>query len=357
MTKYQYSQDNINVSKLFFSTLLSIALVGLLLPNSSSSSEKTAKKYETKVPDGLINLGKGPFYSNHVFMVDKAARTLTIWEQSDKGYSIKKVINADFGKFQGDKVANGDHRTPEGIYFFPQYLEKTKLDFREYGVHEVKAFTMNYPNLFDKREKKTGYGIWLHTLPDDTPLTRGSRGCVVIRNNDFEEAGKLIKLDNTPIIVNDVVNYVDPKDIAIKRDLMVSWLKKWLEGWSSKNLDLYMSYYDASFRSKRMNKDQWREYKSGLATTYGPIDISISEPRIVHFKDEWIVQFIQKYKSDKYEDFGHKTLYIKGTTIENLKIIAEDFDVTNSEIALAQYEASHFDCCTSGGRKLTTSKN
>jgi murein L,D-transpeptidase YafK len=307
---------------------------------------------EKLIPESLINLGKGPFYSNHVFVVDKSKRTLVVWEQSDKGYIKMKEINADFGKTNGDKVSVGDHRTPEGIYFFPTYLEKTKLDFREYGIHDVKAFPMDYPNLFDRREGKTGSGIWLHTLPDDTPLNRGSKGCVVIRNNDFADAMSLIKLNNTPIIVQDEIKYVTPEQIDTQRVLMVTWLKKWLETWQSKNLDGYMSFFDKTFRSKKMNFDQWREYKSGLANAYGEINISISEPRIVHFRDEWIVQFIQKYKSDKYEDFGHKTLYIKGTTIDNLKIIAEDFDVTTSDVAIAQYDAANFSCCSD--RKVTT---
>lgn len=335
-------------------TLLSLAFVGAILPTSFTHSNTQEPQFEKLVPESLINLGKGPFYSNHVFVVDKSRRTLNVWEQSDKGYYKIKEINADFGRTLGDKVSTGDHKTPEGIYFFPQYLEKTKLDFQEYGMHDVRAFTMDYPNLFDRREGKTGYGIWLHTLPDDTPLTRGSRGCVVIRNNDFDEAMKLIKLGNTPIMVHDEVKYVSPKEIEIQRALMVSWLKRWLEAWQSKNLDSYMSFFDKSFRSKRMNWDQWKEYKSGLATTYGEINVTISEPRIIHFRDEWVVQFIQKYKSDKYEDFGHKTLYIKGTTIENLKIIAEDFDVTTSSIAIAQYDAANFGCCSSADRKLTT---
>jgi murein L,D-transpeptidase YafK len=339
------------VKKIFIYTLLNLTLVNLLQVTELYAQVHPLEKL---VPDGLINLGKGPFYSNHVFVVDKSKRTLIVWEQSEKGYSKMKEINADFGKASGNKVSNGDQRTPEGIYFFSNYLEKAKLDFRRYGIHDVKAFPMDYPNLFDRREGKTGSGIWLHTLPDDTPLSRGSRGCVVIRNNDFDEAMALIKLNNTPIIVQDEINYVPPEQIETQRTLMVTWLKKWLEAWQSKNLDSYMSYFDKSFHSKKMNYDQWRKYKSNLADTYGDINISISEPRIVHFRDEWIVQFIQKYKSDKYEDFGHKTLYIRGTTIDNLKIIAEDFDVTTSEIAIAQYDAANFNCCSTDDKKLTT---
>ncbi len=345
-----------NIFKKSSLSALTCGILSLFTVLHANSVETKQPVLEKLVPSSLISLGKGPFYSNHIFVVDKADRSLIVWEQNEKGYFKVKSFNADFGKMTGDKIAEGDHRTPEGIYFFPQYLENTRLNFQEYGVHPVRAFTMNYPNLFDRREGKTGSGIWLHTLPDDTPLTRGSRGCVVIRNNDFDEAMSLIKTNNTPIMVHDEVKYVSPKEIEVKRALMVAWLKRWLEAWQSKNLDNYMSFFHPDFRSKRMNWKQWKRYKSGLATTYGEISITISEPRIIHYKDKWIVQFIQKYKSDKYEDFGHKTLYIRGTTIDDLKIIAEEFDLTRSSIAIAQYDAANFGCCTND-RAVTTTKN
>jgi murein L,D-transpeptidase YafK len=299
------------------------------------------------VPESLVSLGKGPFYSNHVFIVDKSKRTLSVWEQSEKGYEKVKEFNADFGKMSGDKVATNDYKTPEGIYFFEKYLQNVKLDFQEYGLHEVKAYPMNYPNLFDQRNGKTGYGIWLHTIPDAAPLNRGSKGCVVLRTNDFDEAAKFIKLNNTPIMVNDHVNFVPSATLDLQKQNVVAWLKKWLESWQTKNIDNYMTFYDKSFHSKGMNYKNWQQYKKGLADNYKDIAISISEPRVMHFRDEWVIEFIQKYKSDQYQDFGNKTLYVKGN-INNLKIIAEDFDTTTSEVAIAQFDAGNFSCCSVG---------
>src|SRR5690606_32755049 len=101
---------------------------------------------------------------------DKANRTLTLWEQKD---SVPRLVDAfpmDMGKREGDKTVLGDHRTPEGIYFFVEKYEGPTLNFEEYGI---RAFPLDYPNFFDKVLGKTGSGIWLHSIPDTKSLRRG----------------------------------------------------------------------------------------------------------------------------------------------------------------------------------------
>ncbi len=310
------------------------------------------------VPENFVGLGNGPFYSPNIFLVDKSKRTLTIWEQDGSGYKVTKEFKADFGKMSGDKVAVNDSKTPEGIYFFEKYIKSITLDFQEYGQHPVQAFPMNYPNLFDKRDGKTGYGIWLHTMPDSAPLDRGSKGCVVIRNNDFLEASQYIKIQNTPIIVSNEVRYIPTKEVDVQKKEVTLWLKKWLKSWQEKDISAYMAFYDKNFKSKGMNYQNWQAYKKGLAENYNQINIEISEPRIMHFRDEWVIEFIQKYSSDQYQDLGNKVLYVKGN-LNNMKIIAEDFDPTNSDLALAQFDASHFSCCSVdlNNRGLSTARD
>lgn len=308
-------------------------------------------------PESIVHLGKGPYYTNRAIVVDKAERNVTVWEQADSGF--KKIITyaADFGKSAGDKTSLGDHKTPEGIYYFLGEIEKARLDFREYGFHDVKAYPMNYPNLFDQREGKTGSGIWLHAVPENTPLSRGSRGCVTLTKEDTEDIGRFIQRRNTPIIVHDKVNYVPMNANFGNRDKVVAWLKKWLESWQSKNMEQYMSFYSETFKSRGMNYSQWENYKKGLTQSYSEIKVSISEPRIIKFKDEWTVEFIQRYESNKYTDFGKKVLYLKGD-IDNFKIIAEEFDATRSQNAIAQFDSSNFSCCEDvRGVSTATSKN
>jgi hypothetical protein len=118
-----------------------------------------------------------------------------------------------------------------------------------------------------------------------------------------------------------------------------------------------MSFYSETFKSRGMNYSQWENYKKGLTQSYAEIKVSISEPRIIKFKDEWIVEFIQRYESNKYADFGKKVLYLKGDS-DSLKIIAEEFDATRSQNAIAQFDSSHFSCCDEvRGVSTATSKN
>ena len=70
----------------------------------------------SQVPEGLILMD--PEVSPHAIVVDKKNRQLSLW-QVESG-SLKKIGDypTDMGKVDGNKSKLGDHRTPEGIYFF-----------------------------------------------------------------------------------------------------------------------------------------------------------------------------------------------------------------------------------------------
>src|SRR5690606_34992220 len=180
--------DMSKVASLFF---IFISLVTpLALANTFSEMEK--------LPADLLQISGTEAFSKYVLLVDKKERKLMVFERN--GETIKKIdeVPADIGKKNGNKTKQDDAKTPEGIYFFQKKLTQPEIPFSLYGKM---AFTTDYPNLFDRRAQKTGYGIWLHSIPDDVPLTRGSRGCVVIRNNVLEKISSYIKLRETPIII------------------------------------------------------------------------------------------------------------------------------------------------------------
>ncbi|NBW99778.1 hypothetical protein EBR03_09440, partial [bacterium] len=121
-------------------------------------------------PSGLISLSQDPALSTTAIVVDKATRTLKVYEVN--GSQPKKVVEhpTDIGKKSGDKQRENDHRTPVGIYFLLERKTQPEIPFDLYGNL---AFTTDYPNIFDRRLDKTGSGIWLHAVPDSVPLTRG----------------------------------------------------------------------------------------------------------------------------------------------------------------------------------------
>jgi murein L,D-transpeptidase YafK len=167
-----------------------------LITSSASAAEETAPVSQNKttpdlLPSDLLQISSTEAFSKYVFLVDKTERHLQVYER--KGETIEKILDfpSDMGKALGNKSKRDDFRTPEGIYFFEKKLNQPEIPYNLYG--EL-AFTTDYPNVFDRRDSKTGSGIWLHAVPDTVPLTRGSRGCVVVRNEVIRKLKEYIKL-------------------------------------------------------------------------------------------------------------------------------------------------------------------
>lgn len=274
------------------------------------------------VPLSLVKMGEAPFYSRHAFLVDKSSRTLTVWEQDEKE-KLPKFVAAyptDMGKKDGDKHKLGDHRTPEGVYFLLDKYEGPSLNYEDYGV---RAFTMDYPNFFDQRDNKTGNGIWLHAIPDNKSLKRGSRGCVVVRNEVIKKLSEFVNLKKTPIIVEDQVRWASPAQAKFEQDRVLTWLENWRKTWESKNIEDYIRYYADDFQWLNMNRDKYRQYKASLNEKYKYISVRVKSPVVYRHKSEWVVRFIQDYESDQLTDLGEKYLYLKEQPNGELKIVGE----------------------------------
>ncbi len=266
---------------------------------------KAVKPPEGLVPEALLQMGDT--FTDYAFVMDKTSRTLSVWKHGKDHPEFVAAHPADMGRTPGNKSSSGDFRTPEGIYFFEKKLESKELDFNEYGNM---AFTMNYPNLFDRFEKKTGGGIWLHAIPDTKSLLRGSRGCVVVRNNIISTLNPYIQIGRTPIVVTDKVKYVSAEELVIKRSEVLTWLEAWRKDWESKDIDAYIQFYHDGFSSTGMNKSAWRNFKKTLNEKYSFIKVELKEPAIFVQGDKWIIHFYQVYQSDQKTDFGEKTLFV-----------------------------------------------
>jgi murein L,D-transpeptidase YafK len=289
------------------------------------------------VPAGLIQLPpQSRYYSPYAFVVDKKARTLSVWQQTGNG--LKKVAGfpADMGRNEGDKKNRGDAKTPEGIYFLQTRLEGPGLEFKLYGK---RAFTTDYPNYFDRMEGKSGSGIWLHAVPDETPLTRGSRGCVVVRNNVILDLTQYVRLGRTPLLIQNGTELLKTGEMAQSTDEVAKWLEQWRAAWQSKNMDAYISAYSSEFKSQHMNRDQWRKFKEKLNADYQTITVKLSKPAILRDRDRIVVRFLQEYTSDQHADFGEKVLFVKREG-KDLKIVGENWNEETSDTAHEEIQAT-----------------
>ncbi len=260
------------------------------------------------IPSALAHLGQGLYFSPYAIVVDKARRTLSVWRNRNGQIVFVTSYSTDLGRVPGDKMILGDLKTPRGIYFFEHMYQGRQLNFEEYGV---RAFTMDYPNFFDRRDRKTGSGIWLHGIPDTTSLWRGSRGCVVIRNEHMDDIQKYITLGRTPIIVEESTEYIDPARQRLNSSQMLTWLENWRQAWESQDIDRYMEFYHPDFESGGMNRRAWKRHKEGLKNRYSFIRVQTYEPKVLIHGSRAVIRFVQGYESDRISDFGEKFLYLE----------------------------------------------
>lgn len=288
---------------------------------------------EGMVPANLLRLGRGETFSKYALIADKSTRTLSVWENNEGKPVFLQAHPMDIGKKAGDKTAENDLRTPEGIYFAQKILEGPGLNFDEYGK---KAFTLDYPNFFDRREKKTGHGIWLHAIPETKTLVRGSRGCVVVRNEIIDELTPYIQLEKTPVIIADKVDYIPTPLLEEKKTAVYKWLEEWKQAWQAKDIEAYITMYGEDFKSLGMKRSTWKRYKDRLNRKYETISVKVINPIVIRKGDMVYIRFLQEYVSDQNQDFGEKTLFVKERS-GRLEIVGEEWQAATGEI-LAQKE-------------------
>ncbi len=264
------------------------------------------------------------YFAQTVLLVDKSARELALWKPSTPSGQVaqKSSFPADMGARSGSKMQEGDKKTPDGIYFLMKRLVGQQLDFSLYGKL---ALTMDYPNFFDELENRTGYGIWLHGVPDTVPLTRGSRGCVVVRNQTLTEIDPQVDLGKTPIVISPKQSWVPATEAKKNSGELKAFLARWQKAWSEKDIKTYIDQYSDRFTSLKMNRSQWEKYKSELATKYEKISVELGRPFALKQGSNAIVKVLQRYKSDLHVDLGIKTLFLEKRDDSKWVIVGEQW--------------------------------
>lgn len=269
-------------------------------------------------------------FSHHVILVEKSTHKLFIYENSSTMPKLVSTFSAATGKFKGDKFVSGDHKTPEGIYTINSFLSKEEL-LRRHGkyaeIYGSGAFPMDYPNFIDKREGKTGGGIWLHSTDDDNRVSKGldSRGCVVLQNQDLKDVSQYIELDHTPIIVVQDVFFLPKATWERNRKELNDVVQTWAKAWQEKDFKTYIESYDEQrFHDKKHGGyNGYKNYKKAVFSRNDLPQIKLDFISMFATADYAVVHLQQDYKSDIINDIGKKTLYLKKDKNYNWKIVGE----------------------------------
>ncbi|MFP4131988.1 MAG: L,D-transpeptidase family protein [Thiohalospira sp.] len=268
-----------------------------------------------RVPAALLRLSR----ENPVaLLVDKQHNRLYVYERRGDGRPPRRIRDyyVSTGRARGNKVREGDLRTPEGVYFVQDFLDDGKLP-AEYGLG---AFTLDYPNPLDRRQGKTGYGIWLHGTDrrffSRPPLD--SEGCVVLPNLNLASLRGAVSR-GTPVVIAERLDWIDHEQWRERREAAGQAVEEWRRSWESMAVDRYLAQYDAEFWSPRGGREAWAEHKRGVLATKTDQTIRLERRALVAYPDAAetgaerlvVARFHQDYDSNNYHGTTDKQLYLR----------------------------------------------
>lgn len=221
--------------------------------------------------------------NKHAIAVDTSRARLYLFENTTTGLSLVADYYISVGKSGTEKTAEGDLRTPLGVYFITSNLDpKTLRDF--YGAG---ALPINYPNVLDTKRGKTGKGIWLHGTPSDQfarpPLS--TDGCVVLANPDLDRLIRTVEIRTTPVVIAAHLQWVPAQSMQAEGKPFEDVLQAWRQAKSSGNFSKLLDFYTPDFNSFGKTLDQWSPLLRSEVTKLGGRPIQLKDLSYLHWKD------------------------------------------------------------------------
>lgn len=285
--------------------------------------ELTKQEYWSDyIKDKDTTFGYIESYMN-VLTCNKEKSTLNLYSiDENKKFKFKKEYSAFTGKKKGDKVKEGDFKTPIGIYQIVQKLSKeTKLN----PFYGPLAFVTSYPNLYDTYRGKNGSGIWIHGLPIEQERDEFTRGCIAINNPNIECLDRNIDIDKTLLIINssEVQKNISKKTLVS----LLSQLFEWRYAWLYSDIESYLSFYDTEFvRNDGMDFKKFKSYKTRVFKKDEKKSIIFNDINIIPYPNSlntFQITFKEFYTSDTFKFTGNKILIVKIDDNNKIKILTE----------------------------------
>jgi len=193
--------------------------------------------------------------SKHAIAVDASRSRLYLFENSASGLNLVADYYISVGKAGTAKTAEGDQRTPLGVYYITSNLDPKSLkDFYGSG-----ALPISYPNMLDSKRGKTGSGIWLHGTPPNqfSRPPQATDGCVVLANPDLQHIIRTVEVRTTPVVIATQLQWVAPQSTRAESKPFEDALHGWRNAKTSGNLQQVLTYYAQDFNSNGKTLSQW----------------------------------------------------------------------------------------------------
>ena len=237
-------------------------------------------------------LSSHDFGPDRVVAVDKSTQTLMLLERKSP---LREILRfpCTTGQVVGDKMVEGDLRTPEGVYFVGHRINRS-LDWGLYG--DI-AYSLNYPNPIDRIKGKTGFGIWIHGRGKEF-VPRDTRGCVALRTPDMQDVAREFELGTPVVIASDLDWTADMGEHGAEAAALVDALHGWAEDWQRRD-EAFFDRYDAELMSLSMGRsfDGFVANTRNIFAAKPWIHVMVDNVQAVPGPDYWVTSFDQYYRT------------------------------------------------------------
>ncbi len=245
----------------------------------------------------------------YALVVDTSRSTLFVYQNVEGEPRYVTDFYVTIGKLGTDKFTAGDQRTPIGVYFVKAELPKNELS----DIYGDAAYPISYPNEWDRRNKRTGSGIWLHGTPRETYSRppRASNGCVVLANSDLEKLAPYLQVGITPVIITNQMDWSSEHDQA-ERNSLLQEMEQWRKDWASLDTDAYLKHYAQNFSGNDMDYQEWARQKRLVNGAKSWIRLGITNVSMFVYPDQpdmVVVDFEQDYNSNNLSNRMKKRQY------------------------------------------------
>jgi len=245
----------------------------------------------------------------YALVVDTSRATLFVYQNVNGVPRYVTDFYVTIGKLGTEKISEGDLRTPIGVYFVKADLPKNQLA----DMYGSGAYPISYPNEWDRKNNRTGSGIWVHGTPSDTysRAPRASNGCVVLANEDLKKLAPYLQVGITPVIITNRMDWYNEQDQS-DRQALLQEVEAWRKDWSNLDTHAYLQHYARDFSSDSMDYPAWAKQKQLVNSTKSWIKVSLSNLSIFSYPEQpglSVVNFEQDYNSNNLSNRMKKRQY------------------------------------------------
>lgn len=272
-------------------------------------SHKNSPAHEGMMPENVLHLAdRHPF----VIVVDQLNSRTYVF----RNHRGQPILEYDYFTTIGlkgyGKEKRGDQKTPIGVYHVNRYIDGAELP----DLYGEGAFPINYPNAWDRRNQRTGYGIWIHGTPSNTYNRSpwASDGCVVVSNPDFKHMEQYIDPQTkTPVVITRTINWIDFDTWQSRRLAMLKTLSAWIKDWESLDHDAYLAHYSpAEFLSYGRDFRDWDGHKRWVNREKTQVEVQFDQLNVFVYPGESelvLMQYDQRYRSNNLNVDANKEVY------------------------------------------------